>query len=192
VFGLLGGSGTCTVTVNRSSCTWGAASQQSWITVQNDSGSGSGQISFTVAGLALGSRSGSIRLFEGSSPSCNIQQGGLRPEGQPSGQAATLSSTLDLEGGEGQIVVDGSTAVFQRRGAREAVLAEGRALHRIEATVVNAEGRAGTWRFQVDGGVAPGTLRIVAGNGALAGEATLVFHLSGKPGERIVFAFRVN
>ena len=58
--------------------------------------------------------------------------------------------------------------------------------------MVSTDGRAGTWRFRLAGGVAPGTLRIVAGTGALAGEAELVFRLSGKPDERIVFAFRLR
>jgi hypothetical protein len=162
------------------------------ITINSGTGTGNGQVRFTVGGLTLGSRTGTIRLFEGTSPTCTVQQGGLLNAPTPSDQAATFTSILELEGGEGQVVVDGNTATFQRRGAREAGVPEGRALHRVEATVVNATGRAGTWRFQLASGVAPGTLRIVAGKGALAGDAGVVFQLSGKPGERVVFAFRGN
>lgn len=139
-------------------------------------------------GLTLSPRNGRITLFEGTHPFCAVNQTGLLASSQ-SGAALAFSSELDLEGGEGQVVVDGSTATFQRRGSSEAALPEGRVLHRIEATVVSADGRAGTWRFRL-GAVAPGTLRIVAGNGTLAGDDGLVFRLTGKPGERLVFAFR--
>lgn len=191
-----GGSGTCQVDTNLQSCQWTLeSSDTSWLRISppsSGSGSGDGSAGFRAdPNLQNGARSARIRLQSDPGTSCTVTQPGLLGVVENAG-AATFISTLDLEGGEGQVVVDGSTATFQRRGAREAALPEGRALHRVEATVVDAAGRAGTWRFALASGVAPGTLRIVAGNGALAGDAGVVFRLSGKPGERVVFTFRGN
>ena len=51
-------------------------------------------------------------------------------------------------------------------------------------------GRPGTWRFDLSTlGLLPGSLRVVAGEAAQSGSATVVFRLRGKPGERVVFTF---
>jgi hypothetical protein len=65
--------------------------------------------------------------------------------------------------------------------------------HRLEATLVDAGGRPGTWRFDL-GGLSPvaGSLRVVAGEAALLGSSEVVFRLRGKAGERVVFAFEVE
>jgi len=184
-FGLTGGTGTCAVTT-QTGCAWTATTDVNWISFQNAQGSGSGTISFTVA-LTLQARQADIVLGQGSQPTCHITQSALR-SASDAAEDGSLTSELDLEGGEGQVVLDGGTATFQRRGARAVALGPGRQ-HRVEATVVNAAGPSGEWRFRI-GAVAPGTLRIVAGRGSAAGDASLLFRLTGKPGERLVFMFR--
>jgi hypothetical protein len=58
---------------------------------------------------------------------------------------------------------------------------------RVEALLVTAAGRPGTWRFQLPSAVKPGSLRVVAGDVAAIAADTVTFRLAGRPGERIVF-----
>jgi hypothetical protein len=104
------------------------------------------------------------------------------------------TSELNLEGGSGQVVVNGESAAFVARG-RSAAAAIGRGgLNRVEAQVVEAAGQPGTWRFELDttGSLQLGTIRVVAGEVALVTESAIVFRLKGKPGERVVFSFRTE
>jgi hypothetical protein len=104
------------------------------------------------------------------------------------------SSELDLEGGSGQVVVNGSSAVFAPKGRSTAVAVGRRGENRVEALVVQGAGKAGTWRFELGGTTSfrSGSLRIVAGEVALVTADAVVFHLTGKPGERVVFTFRTE
>ena len=53
-------------------------------------------------------------------------------------------------------------------------------------------GGPGLWRFDLDRlGVAPGRLRVVAGEVVQLGHAQVVFQMSGDPGERVVFTIEV-
>ncbi len=64
VFGVLGGSGTVTVTA-RSGCTWSAASTAAWIVVTSGaSGTGNGTIRFTVAPNLGATRTGTITVAD--------------------------------------------------------------------------------------------------------------------------------
>lgn len=102
-------------------------------------------------------------------------------------------SQLDVGGGEGQVVMNGRTASAVRPGLA-AMVTEGRkGVNRVEAVLVRGGGRPGSWRFDFSGhaGVKPGSLRAVAGTVALITGETVVFHLQGKPGERVVFTFEV-
>jgi hypothetical protein len=164
---------------------------QSWINIQNASGTGSGQVNFTVD-LTVAARTGSIRLFQGSQPSCTIEQTTLLASAEPRAESLTWSSDLDLAGGQGQIVLDGSSAAFQSRGTHTGWMDAAPGLHRIEATVVSADGKPGTWRFRLAGPLRPGSLRVIAGAPATAGPDEIVFRLSGTPGERVLFSFRLH
>jgi hypothetical protein len=111
-----------------------------------------------------------------------------------SGPAPTASavSELALPGGSGQVVANG-TAAFPHAGRTTLALAPARGENRIEATLV--EGRtAGTWRFDLGAvpGFNAGSLRVVAGDVAEVGASAIVFRLRGRPGERVVFSFRVT
>jgi hypothetical protein len=114
------------------------------------------------------------------------------------GQARTAStaswvSTLSVAGGRGQVVVDGTDAVFPAGGVETFTAAAAPGTHRFEATLVEGAGRPGAWRFDLSAlGAVPGSLRVVAGEAELAGSAAVVFRLRGKPGERVVFSVDVG
>jgi hypothetical protein len=102
-------------------------------------------------------------------------------------------SDLTVPDGRGQVVVDGTVAVFPGGGTESFAVPIGPGAHRFEATLVDGAGRPGTWRFDLSSlGVVPGSLRVVAGEAAQAGSAALAFRLRGKPGERVVFTFEVG
>src|SRR5258708_20056548 len=61
----------------------------------------------------------------------------------------------------------------------------------VEATLVEGRGKAGLWRFDFMGSkaIAPGSIRVLAGDIASVPAASITFHLKGTPGERIAFTF---
>jgi len=121
-----------------------------------------------------------------------IGRGCIRAEAR-SGNAGTWVSELSVAGGRGQVVVDGTGAVFPAGGVETFTAAAGPGTHRFEATLVDASGRPGAWRFDLSAlGAVPGSLRVVAGEAAVAGSAAVVFRLRGKPGERVVFSVDVG
>jgi hypothetical protein len=107
--------------------------------------------------------------------------------------AATWVSELAVAGGRGQVVVDGTAAVFPAGGVETFTAAAGPGTHRFEATLVDGAGRPGRWRIDLSGlGAVPGSLRVVAGEAEVAGSAAVVFRLQGKAGERAVFSVDVG
>ncbi len=194
-FQALGGTGVCTVTVNQPICPWNVQvfPASSWLTFTSaTSGTGSGSVSFSVAPLQLvGTRSAAIRAQQDVGAVCNVTQHGLlgvRPPETP----PTLQSRLELPGGRAQIVLNGSAVVFQQDSVPARIDGSRQGASWVEGTVVTADGRPGTWRFDLSSGGEPGTLRVVAGQASLVTPSSIVFRLSGKSGERIVFAFRLR
>jgi len=94
----------------------------------------------------------------------------------------------------GQMVVNGNALVYA--GAGRVVLAtQGRrGENRIEAQLVQGPDRAGTWRFELGptASFEPGTLRVIAGDVVQVTADSVLFRLSGKAGERVVFAFKTG
>jgi hypothetical protein len=112
--------------------------------------------------------------------------------GNARGTRATGSwlSELLVPDARGQVIVDGTEAVFPAGGVATISLPMDPGHHRFEATLVDGSRRPGSWRFDPSTlGPRPGSLRVVAGEAALADSATVVFRLRGKPGERMVFTF---
>jgi hypothetical protein len=109
----------------------------------------------------------------------------------PNQRPATWVSQLDVPGGRGQIVLNGSEALFPAAGRVPLSARPRPGDNRVEAQLVQAQGRAGLWRFELapDTMVA-GSLRVIAGQVALVTGDAVVFRLKGQPGERIVFTFR--
>ena len=104
------------------------------------------------------------------------------------------ASELDLDGGSGQLIVNGEAAAFATRGRSTGAAVGRRGVNRIEAQVVEAAGKPGTWRFELGttGSLEAGSVRVIAGEVALVTESAIVFRLKGRPGERVVFAFRTE
>lgn len=189
------GSGSCPVSA-AASCNWSAAvvGNPNWVTLTTASGTGSGQIRFNLGLYVAGpARQATIFLVQNTSASCTIiQTATLLTDDQQRAESLTWTSDLDLAGGQGQIVLDGSSAAFQSRGTHSGWMDATPGLHRIEATVVSADGKPGTWRFRLAGPLRPGSLRVIAGALVTAGADAIVFRLAGTPGERVLFSFRLH
>jgi hypothetical protein len=110
----------------------------------------------------------------------------------PPGATVSWSSVLDVPGASGQVVLDGLVAAFQSRG-RARVDAVGRpGVGRIEAQLVSASGRPGTWTFEMGGAFEAGSLRVLAGDVAMVTADAIAFRIAGRAGERVVFTFRTK
>jgi cytoskeletal protein RodZ len=191
-FNLLGGPGSCNVST-QAGCAWTASDDASWITINGpNSGNGSGTVNYTVAALTLGVRTGRITVSQAPGQECVVVQGLLRPEEAAPGQAAPgeswWESTLDVEGGRGQVVVDGQSVRYLEQGVQQGTLPAGPGPRQVVAQLVGARGRAGTWTFRLPGAVA-GSLRPLAGNVLEIAPDRVTFSLAGRPGERLVFTF---
>jgi hypothetical protein len=102
-------------------------------------------------------------------------------------------SELAVPGARGQVVVDGAQAVFPGPGTAAHALALSPGPHRFEAVLVDASGEAGVWRFHLATlGLAPGSIRVVAGDVAEIGPDQVAFRLAGQPGERVVFTLQIG
>ena len=105
------------------------------------------------------------------------------------------TSDLTVPGGRGQVVMNGGDAMFPAAGGR--VILTGRPRsgeNRVEATLVQAAGQPGLWRFELgaEPSLASGSLRVIAGDVTLITPDTVVFRMKGRPGERVVFTFRAG
>jgi hypothetical protein len=101
-------------------------------------------------------------------------------------------SDLVAPGAAGQVVVNGEAA-FPREGRSPLAVRARSGENRVEATLVESRG-PGTWRFDLEGlaGLRPESLRVVAGDVLQVGGGAIAFRLRGRPGERLVFTFRVE
>jgi hypothetical protein len=191
-FTLLGttvsGPATCSI-ATQAGCPWTADKDSSWITfASGNTGSGSGAVQYNVAALTLGVRTGRITIAEAPSQECVVAQGLLKTE---TSAGPGWESTLDVDGGRGQVVVDGQNVRYQERGREEARLGERPGLRHVVAQLVSAKGRPGTWSFRLTA-AAPGSLRPIAGDVLQVTPDQITFRLAGRPGERIVFTFEAG
>jgi hypothetical protein len=109
------------------------------------------------------------------------------------GRLGTWVSELDVAGGRGQVVVDGSQASFPGAGIAAQSLSLPPGPHRFEAVLVDAGGHPGVWRFNLSTlGVSPGSIRVIAGEVVEIGPDQVAFRLAGQPGERVVFTLTVG
>jgi hypothetical protein len=120
----------------------------------------------------------------------NVKRPTCFQEGQTAEAAPTAawSSELTVPGGHGQVVLNGTQAAFPGPFRSALDLRARRGANRLEAVLVQGEGKPGLWRFDL-AGIAPGSLRVVSGEVALVTEDAIVFRLKGRPGERMVFTF---
>jgi hypothetical protein len=97
-------------------------------------------------------------------------------------------SDLSLAGARLQVVVNASDASYPGEG-REMGTARARpGVNRVEATVAEASGKPGLWRFELSSG-SGANLNVTAGDVAALTTTSVTFRLSGKAGERVAFTF---
>jgi len=106
----------------------------------------------------------------------------------------TWSIDLDDPGAIGQAVVDGHVVVAAsgQRAQQAGRTREGEAV--VAATLIKADGKPGTWRFEAQPGesIEPGSLRVLQGDVALLTPTAVVFRLKGNAGERVSFSYRLR
>jgi len=122
-------------------------------------------------------------------------RGCLRARATEAPGAAAWQSELALAEARGQVVVDGTEAVFPSAGSESFQSPLGPGPHRFEATLVDGAGdrrSGGAWRFDLSAlRLTPGSLRVVAGEAIQVTGSGLSFRLRGRAGERVVFVFEV-
>lgn len=188
---MTGGTGTCSVTTT-AACSWSAAASASWIVITSgQSGEGNGTVGFRVdVSLELNQREGHINLAQDGSARCVIRQAGVL------GVAADVAtpswtSHLDVPHARGQVIFDGTHASLGRGSRRHLAPRPAVGRHRVEALLVSAAGKPGTWRFEV-AGIRPGSLQVAAGTVVSLTAQAIVFRLEGRAGERIAFTFEAS
>jgi hypothetical protein len=101
---------------------------------------------------------------------------------------------LDAPGAIGQAVVDGQVVVAEsgQRAQQTGRAREGDVV--VAATLLKADGKPGTWRFEAQPGEAieAGSLRVLQGDVALLTPTAVVFRLKGEAGERVSFRYRLR
>jgi hypothetical protein len=103
------------------------------------------------------------------------------------------TSELTVGGGQGQVIVNGSHAVFAGGGSSSLTMEAPPGPNRVDATLVSGDGQDGVWRFSLASGrVRAGTLRVLAGDPVALGPGVVAFTLTGRPGERVGFSFDVE
>jgi hypothetical protein len=188
-FPSLGGSGQFTLATG-GGCAWTLNSSQPWLSIAGPStGTGQTIVSYTVAGPnLLQQRQGIISISQQSTARILVTQAGLLPatDGQP-----RVSSDLQVAGGEGQVVWNGTTASYATPGITAFLPKIVPGSNRVEAQLVSAAGKPGTWRFQFTGHAVSG-LRPLTGKVEAVAPDSITFRLSGRPGERVVFVFEAE
>jgi hypothetical protein len=101
--------------------------------------------------------------------------------------AVTWSSDLSLDG-RLQIVLDGAVSVAGR-GRTYGALARSREESHVEATLMDAAGKPGLWRFDLSdsAGSASSRIQVVTGDAVAVTSSSVTFRLQGKAGERVAF-----
>ena len=89
---------------------------------------------------------------------------------------------------DGQVVVAASGQRAQQVGRSR----EGDVV--VAATLIKADGKPGTWRFEAQPGesIEAGSLRVLQGDVALLTPTAVVFRLKGVAGERVSFTYRLR
>lgn len=118
---------------------------------------------------------------------------GRPPEGPGATVALRLESELALVGTIAQVLVNGETLALVRSGRSQYQVRTSSATTRVNAQVIQGEGRSGTWRFELQpGAIVPGSLRVQQGEVLLLTTDSVVFRLEGRSGEAVAFTFAVK
>jgi hypothetical protein len=121
---------------------------------------------------------------------CEIQQDAAPGNvATPGGAPVSFASILDVPDATARVSVNGVLTASQSRGRVQAVGESRARAGRIEGSIQSASGKPGTWRFELAGSFEAGSLRVLAGDVALLTPDVVVFRLSGRAGERVIFTF---
>jgi hypothetical protein len=115
--------------------------------------------------------------------------------GPPGGfHSMVWTSSLDMLGGRGQTWLNGRSALPTAAGPQGAMTEVQVGDNRLEGQLIEGGGRPGLWRFDFSGsaGLEPGSLQVEQGEIAELTATAVVFRMSGRPGERVVFTFRAR
>jgi len=105
-------------------------------------------------------------------------------------RAFAWESDLGLEGGRLQLVVNGAAVSYVESGRAYGMNAVSEGANHVEATLVDGS-KAGQWTFNflAAQAIAPGSIRVIAGDALAVSDNSITFRLKGTPGERIAFTF---
>jgi len=108
------------------------------------------------------------------------------------GRDLAWTSDLGIDGARLQLVVNGGRSSFPARGRSYGTAASVEGANRVEAVVVEGSGKPGLWRLELltMSAVAPGTIRVIAGEPVQISSTSVTFRLQGRAGERVVFTFQ--
>jgi hypothetical protein len=106
----------------------------------------------------------------------------------------TWNVDLDAAGAVGQVVLDGQLVIAEsgRHLQQPTRSREGEVV--VSGSLVRADGKPGTWRFEAQHGEAieAGSLRVQQGEVDLLTPTAVVFRLRGEAGERVSFSYRLR
>jgi hypothetical protein len=107
-------------------------------------------------------------------------------------QPTRWTQRLEVPGGRGQAVQNGAVMAYIEAGTSSSAFSPLPGENHVVAILLAGEGR-GDWRFEFPpGSLEGGSLAPVAGNVSLLTPDAIAFQLAGKPGERVMFRFRVR
>lgn len=190
--------GTVTSTPGGISCTWPPACTSTAPFLNNTTVTLSvitGGVTILWGGACTGAVGASCTLVMDGDKVVTLDTLRLITRGAETRSALTqlqFTSQLEVEAGEGQVVVNGRMS--PAKAGLSAIAVERRpGTNRVEAVLVRGA-RPGVWRFDFSGQAQfrPGSLRVVAGTVATLAGDTAAFRLQGRPGERIVFTFEID
>jgi len=130
-------------------------------------------------------REGIISVDQQSGASILVHQDGILGVAR---SAPTATSELSVAGGSGQVVWNGASVSYAAEGSTSQTAPVVPGANRVEAQLVSADGKPGTWRFAFAGRPVRG-LRPLSGKAEAVTPDSITFRLSGRPGERVVFVF---
>lgn len=99
------------------------------------------------------------------------------------------TSDLRVREGAGHLVLNARPLGILRGGPGAGIAETRPGENLLEAELFETSG-PGTWRFDVQGPIEPGSLRPVTGDVVAISERSITFRLAGRPGERVRFVFR--
>jgi hypothetical protein len=104
-------------------------------------------------------------------------------------QAFHWTAQLEASGSAGRVSLNGAL-LANGPGKQEGSAQASRQENRVDAELVQGGSRPGLWRFDFSAGVAPGSVRVLAGDAVEVSDNAVVFRIAGTTGERVGFVFR--